>query len=139
MHKPILIFCILLAAAAILAACDSGTSTPNSNVQHLVVTSYTLGTDDLILNLRGPQNTYSQPVTYYIFGNDDLLPSGLVPLQQNRLNEQAIGPLAFGDSMLSVDLSPWAAYGYIYLRAIPVQPNGIVLLETGKQFDIATS
>ena len=56
-----------------------------------------------------------------------------------RLDEQAIGPLAYGDSMMDVDLSPWAAYDFIYIRAIPVQPNVILQLEAGKRFDISTT
>ena len=138
MNKIFLAMCVFLAAAA-LSACGSGSSSPLNAVQHLQVDSYSLGGSERELNLRGPQNSYSQPVTYYIFGSLTALGSDIVPLQSQRLDEQAIGPLAYGDSMMDVDLSPWAAYDFIYIRAIPVQPNVILQLEAGKRFDISTT
>ena len=139
MNKPIWVICVLLAAAAVLSACGAGSSSPNNTVQHLQIDSYSLGGSERVLNLRGPQNAYSQPVTYYIFGSVTQLGSDIVPLQSQRLDEQAIGPLAYGDSMMNVDLSPWAAYDFIYIRAIPVFPNVVIELAAGKRFDISTS
>lgn len=139
MNKRILTICLLLAAAVMFSACGSGGGSSNTNIQHLQINTYSLGTSERVLNLRGPQSVGSQPVTYYIFGSDVALAGGLIPLQPQRKDEQAIGPLAYGATMDNVDLSPWAAYTYIYLRAIPVQPNYIVLLEPGKRFDISTS
>lgn len=140
MFKTFIILCAVLAAALSLAACGAGGSGTNNVVQRMVVESYSLGTQERQLNLRGPQSSSSQPVTYYIFGSESALPDGgMVPLQQERLEEKAIGPLSMGQTQTTVDLSDWSEYTYIYVRAIPVQPNTIIQVRKGKRVDIWTT
>jgi hypothetical protein len=92
------------------------------------------------VDLTGPRSTTSQPVTYFIFGSDtDFGDRSMVPLQAERMDEQSFGPLAMGDQLLDIDLSPWDGYAHLYLRAIPTQPNLIVKLEPGKLYEFSSS
>jgi hypothetical protein len=140
MTKTTMILCCLIAGLLALGACGSGGSSLGNQDQHLISETYNVGGQERQLKLRGPSGAASQPVTYYIFGsNDPLADGGMVPLQSQRLGEKAFGPYSAGQPQVTVDLSEWAAYPYLYVRAIPVNPNKIVYVAKGSLVDLRTS
>lgn len=116
-----------------LSACGGGgePAPPPGGSNLLTLLSWATGDDSLTLNLRGPQ-AGDAIVTFYIFGSHESLgDNAMVPLQAQRMDEQAIATLAAGDVLDNVDLSAWDAYEFVYLRALSVSPNRIHLLQPG--------
>lgn len=131
---------ITVLSITLLISCDSSGGNANPDAQRLERDTWSTGDDQLELSLGGPTNSTSSPVTYFIFGSDsDLGDGGMVPLAVQRQDETAFGPLGFGERIDNVDLSPWAAYDHIYLRAVPVQPNLIRKLSPGNIYHYYTN
>lgn len=134
---------LLFAASACLAlaACGGGGGNPNLNeTQSLTLEEHETGGGGVTLNLRGPAASTSTALTYYIFGsNDNLGDHTIVPLGPLRKDEQTFGPYAFGESNNGVDLSPWAAYQYVYVRCNPAEPQYIFLLKDGHSYTFSST
>ncbi|MBN2081903.1 hypothetical protein JW859_06800 [bacterium] len=133
-------FAVLLTILGLLAGCSGGGGNDDGNNNALTINVYftttDLGTDATELTLKGPIATLAVSVTYYVFGsNTDLGARGMVPMQNDRLDEQSYGPLYYGDSIDNVDLSPWAQYPFIYLRVVGAVPNNAYKLEPGKHYE----
>jgi len=129
-------------AVLALASCEAGSGGGGNNnfTQTLQMDRFDAGPDDLILNLRGPDSGSSVAITYFVFGSHVSLGNETdVPLFPDRLEEQAVATLAQGESMDNVDLSPWDAYEFVYLRAIPCEPQIIILLEKGNRYDFSST
>lgn len=91
--------------------------------------------DRIDLELHGPESAGSSAVSYYIFGSTVSLGDHTdVPLAPQRQGEALVATLGHGESLLEVDLSPWAGYEFIYLRANPCRPQIIFLLRPGKRY-----
>ena len=79
-------------------------------------------------------------VTYFIFGSDDDFGEvGNVPLLSERMDETQVGPLDTGIQMKGVDLSPWDAYQYVYVRALGVVPNRAYKIDPGYIYEFTTN
>jgi hypothetical protein len=133
--------CLITVLSLMLTiSCHAFGSNADSDTQHLRRDTWSTGDDRLVLSFGGPTSGTSSPVTYFIFGSDsDLGDGGMVPLAMQRMDETAFGPLGFGERIDDVDLSPWAAYDHVYLRAIPVQPNLIHKLSPGHIYHFYTN
>lgn len=132
---------IPLALCIIAISCSSGGSFgANPDVQRLLLSSYTPGGSEIELNLSGPRTPTFPAVTYFIYGTStDMGNQSIIPLQHERLNEQAFGPFAFGNPTQDIDLSPWDDFSYLYLRAIVVTPNKGWKLVPGKIYEFSTN
>jgi len=124
---------LLILGVLLLAACSSGGDDNENDPQQIIVrTSWETQGTAITLNLLGPQGAGLLPVTYYVFGsNTDFGDRVMVPLQAQRMGEQSFGPFGFSEGQNNVDLSPWAAYSNIYVRAVPVNNNVIWALRPG--------
>jgi hypothetical protein len=138
-----LISCILFCALALIAvSCGSsgGSGGSDNDEQLLQMDTFDLADDQLQLDLRGPDSGGSVAVTYFVFGSHENLGNETdVPLFPSRLEERSVATLALGESLDDVDLSDWAEYEFVYLRAVPCEPQIIVLLEPGKHYIFSTS
>lgn len=103
--------------------------------QQLKLEEYGANQGEIILDLKGPESSGGSAISYYVFGSHvSLGDHSAVPLGPQREAEALVGTLGQGEEMLYVDLSPWAAFEYIYLRANPCQPQVIVLLKPGSRY-----
>ena len=139
--KPTAIILVLL-FAVLGASCSSGGTIDNNNAQqHLLEISQTPGPDGVrTLHLLGPRTNNFGTVTYYVFGNDeDFGENSNVPLEADRHDEIKFGPLAFGEELRNVDLSPWARYEQVYVRAIGPQPNRAYKISPGTIYTFTTN
>lgn len=139
MKHAILLFTVILLAFAV--SCGSGENGNNNpDEQMLEITSGPGPAGVRTLHLLGPRTTTFGEVTYYIFGNDeDFGDNANVPLQNERMDEVKYGPLMTGEEMRNVDLSPWDAYDYIYVRAVGVVPNRAHAIRPGKTYEFTTN
>lgn len=121
---------------------NAGSTTPNPNPteQVLETTVYPAQAGTIKVDLMGPRtNTYG-PVTYYFFGTDaNYGDEANVPLQSERLGEVKFGPLATGEKMLDIDLSPWSGYNYIYMRTLEAKPNRAHAITPGHYYVFTTN
>jgi len=137
--KYLLVF-VALAVIGIVAGCigfgGSSVGDNNSDTLSLTIDRWDNG-GATVLNLNGPDQPSLLTVTYFIFGSDtNLGDAGAVPLQHERLNEQQLGPLVYGDKLDYVDLSPWNQYDYVYFRSLGAQPNRAFRLDPGITYDV---
>ena len=133
---------LLLVLCVIATSCSTGGGGLGSNpdVQRLLLSSFTPGGTEIELSLSGPITATFPAVTYFIYGTStDMGNQSIIPLQHERLNEQAIGPFAFGDPAQDIDLTPWEDFAYLYLRAIAVSPNKGWKLVPGKIYEFSTN
>jgi len=139
MKQAVLFFGFVLLVLS--ASCGSGSSGPdNSEVQMLEITSGPGPAGTRTLHLLGPRTTTFGEVTYYIFGNDeDFGDNANVPLLSDRHDEVKFGPLTTGEELRNVDLSPWDAYAYVYVRAVAVEPNRAHVIRQGRIYEFTTN
>ena len=142
MHKTLhaLVFATLT-ALLLCSACSSGGSNPiQAEEQTLTLEDRATGGAGVTLNLRGPAGGTSTALTYYVFGSDTSLgDQTIVPLGPLRKDEQAFGPYAFGEQANDIDLSPWDAYQYVYVRCNPAIPVYIFQLKDGHTYTFSST
>jgi hypothetical protein len=132
MKLSLITLCCALTLIAVSCGGGSGTVIIPGTGNQLQLTTWQTGGDTVTLNLNGPGPGSVNSVSYYIFGShNNLGDNALVPLQADRLDEQLVVTLAAQESLDDVDLSPWDAYEFVYLRAISVTPNRIHLIAPG--------
>lgn len=128
---------LCMAILLLATACSSSSGTNNNDPDTLSVIRdiYDNGAGPAELDLRGPSIPVILSLTYYIYGTDeDLGDPSAIPLQHERLDETAFGPLAFGEELNNVDLTPWDQYDYVYVRVLGALPNMGFQLEPGKSY-----
>lgn len=131
----------LVCLALLAPSCGGSTGVPaNPDYQTLVIKVWHTGNGVADVTLKGPASSQFSPVTYYIFGsNSDIGDPANIPLEPQRLNEQAFGPFTVSSDPVKVDFSPWDQYEFVYLRARSVQPNRAHLLRKGYLYEISTN
>lgn len=138
MRKVLFSLLIVAAMLACLTSCKNEMVPGGaaSGELTLSVVTWDIGAGDIVLDLKGPANQSVYTVTFYIFGsNDDLGDGGMVPLGHQRLGELGFGPLATGEQLLDVDLSPWDTYAHIYVYNAGTNYTSTRRLSTGKRYE----
>lgn len=138
------ILCILggIAITLLAGSCfgSSGAIIIDPVEQALQLEEYGAADGEIILDLKGPDSANNSAITYFVFGSHlSLGDHGPVPLAPQREAEATVAVLGHGEELLDVDLSPWAGFEYIYLRANPCQPQIIVLLQPGTRYVFSSS
>ncbi|HES58606.1 MAG TPA: hypothetical protein ENO21_04155 [Firmicutes bacterium] len=137
-HATVILTLLLLAFAVSCGSGENGGDEPDQQI--LEVNSGPGPAGVRTLHLLGPRTTTFGEVTYYIFGNDeDFGDNANVPLQNERMDEVKVGPLTTGEEMRNFDLSPWAGYANIYVRALGVVPNRAHAIREGKIYEFTTN
>jgi len=126
-----------LITALMAAACTSGgmAGDPGGGGDNLVIKVESNNTGTLRVDLQGPVDPTLLTVQYFIYGtNEDHGDDNPAPLAHLRMDEASFGPLAYGEELLDVDLSPWAQYPFIYVRHLGVLPNITHRLTPGRHY-----
>jgi len=135
-----MLFSLLIAAAmlACLTSCENEALPGGaaSGQLTLSVVTWDIAAGDIQLDLKGSTNQSVYTVTFYVFGSDDDLgDGGMVPLGHQRLAEQGFGPIAMGEQLLDVDLSPWDAFAHIYVYNAGTSYTSTRRLSPGKRYE----
>jgi len=135
--KQILLLIVTAALLSLLMGCSTGQNLgTNPQNPRLLMQSFNIGGEAREVQVAGPQTATFPAQTYFVFGSDVSLGNrSTVPLEVYRLEEQSFGPFGNGDEPQDLDLSPWAGYEYIYLRAIVVEPNVIWQIAPGQRYE----
>jgi hypothetical protein len=139
MHR-LLTIALLLALTITVSCAFGGGFVFDEDEQVLRLTEGSAPTAQTVLNLEGPEGNGSAPIAYYVFGSDVTLGDrDSVPLGNFRKDEVLVATLDTDEQLLDVDLSPWAAYDRVYLRAVPPTPQIIFELKDGKTYTFSSN